>query len=335
MSSRPILAATHPRACSTAFERVFMTRHQTLNTLHEPFGEPFYFGPERMSSRFEDDEATRGKGGFSGLTYKMIFEEIEKAASEGKRVFIKDMALYLVPPEGQKPHIAPTLANAKLPTNKPPFPYETPAEPGNPTIIPKELLEKFHFTFLIRHPKFSIPSYYRCCIPPLLERTGFSPFMPSEAGYKELRVLFDWCKDNGLIGPNACGQDGQDGQDGQKGTEICVIDADDLLDDPEGILTRYCRSVGIEFEPDMLNWNQADYHEFAKKVFDKWDGWHDDALGSNDLKPRKHKKVPKSDEEMYAEWTEKFGKEGADVVKKTVEANVADYDYLRRYAIRI
>lgn len=47
------------------------------------------------------------------------------------------------------------------------------------------------------------------------------------------------------------------------------------------------------------------------------------------------KKQPKSDEQLYAEWTEKYGKEGADVIKKTVEANVADYEYLKQFAIKV
>jgi hypothetical protein len=46
------------------------------------------------------------------------------------------------------------------------------------------------------------------------------------------------------------------------------------------------------------------------------------------------KKAVKSDEELYAEWSEKYGKEGADVIRKTVEDNVADYEYLKQFAIK-
>ena len=173
----------------------------------------------------------------------------------------------------------------------PPFPYATPHEPENPTVVPREILERFHFTFLIRHPNRAIPSYYRCCIPPLVERTGFKPFMPSEAGYDELRSLFDYCKGTGLVGPKVCGRD--DAPNGvahgsDSGIEICVIDADDLLDDPEGILRKYCKSIGMDFSPDMLVWDNEEDHEFARKEFKKWDGFHDDAIDSKDLKPRQH-----------------------------------------------
>lgn len=103
MSNKPIFVATHPRACSTAFERVthpidlifvpltdfdvpiqvFMTRTDILSCVHEPFGDAFYFGPERLSDRYEDDEKAREESGFKDSTFKTIFERIER---EGKEV---------------------------------------------------------------------------------------------------------------------------------------------------------------------------------------------------------------------------------------------------------
>ena len=245
--------------------------------------------------------------------------------NQGKRVFIKDISMYIVPPKGQPARIAPTLQSIKRgvgtgessdesdggsskqssnsttadsavafdsppksPRTSPPFPYQTPENPRNPTVVPREVLERFHFTFLIRHPKFAIPSYYRCCIPPLLERTGFEPFMPCEAGYAELRRLFDYCKDAGLVGPAVCGQDNSAVETKPGQVEICVIDADDLLNDPQGILKRYCESIGLDFVPGMLKWDSEEAHQFAKEQFEKWNGFHDDAIGSKDLKPRQH-----------------------------------------------
>jgi len=295
---------------------------------------------------------------------------------QGKRIFIKDITYYLVPPNKQEARVAPSLQQAKhgvgteddlnkdgglglervscahdsgvfftgvngsdSPPKSPPFPYDTPAEPKNPTVVPREILERFHFTFLIRHPKHAIPSYYRCCIPPLVERTGFNPFMPDEAGYEELRSLFDYCKNTGLIGPKICGRDGEDQPAGpppiDSGIEICVIDADDLLDDPEGILSKYCQSIGLDFDPEMLKWDNEEDHEFAKEAFEKWDGFHDDAIQSKDLKPRQHRHKPKTDAELYEVWVEKYGKEAADVIQQTVADNVATYEYLKQYSIKI
>lgn len=187
-------------------------------------------------------------------------------------------------------------ADIESPPKSPPFPYDTAAEPNNPTVVPKAILEQFQFTFLIRHPRSAIPSYYRCCIPPLVEKTGFDQFQPNEAGYDELRRFFDYCRETGMVGPKICGHEGKDdkaanGVNGHanghaSGVEICVIDADDLLDDPEGILKQYCESIGMDFRETMLNWTDED-QKVAMAAFEKWNGFHEDAIHSKDLKPRK------------------------------------------------
>ncbi|KAK4993551.1 hypothetical protein LTR28_001101, partial [Elasticomyces elasticus] len=266
----------------------------------------------------------------------------------GKRIFIKDIIHYLVPPDGKPASIAPSLqtkkrgvgteAQSQRETNgevngeangvangnhsihltngaanghltngaanghltngavkdTPSFPYATAPEPGNPTVIPSEILKQFHFAFLIRHPKSSIPSYYRCTVPPLDKLTGFYNFNPSEAGYDEVRRVFDYLRSTGQIGPAIAGQEhasnGTNGASKEKqgGVQICVVDADDLLDNPEGILEKFCASVGLDYTPDMLNWDNEEDHRVAKEAFEKWPGFHEDAINSVDLKPRLH-----------------------------------------------
>ncbi|KAF2792557.1 hypothetical protein K505DRAFT_246432 [Melanomma pulvis-pyrius CBS 109.77] len=360
MSNKPIFVATHPRACSTAFERVFMTRRNTLQCVHEPFGDAYYFGPERLAERYEDDEKARTESGYSDSTYKTIFDRIAKEGSEGKRPFIKDMAQYWIPPSGKPATVAPSLANYKrgvgTDTNAlspvttrvtkegPPYPYDTKGEPNNPSVVPAELLANFHFTFLIRHPRNSIPSYYRCTVPPLDKITGFYNFRPDEAGYDELRRLFDYLRNEGQVGPKLAGQESSDitngtngtnGVDGSGGVEICVIDADDLLDNPSEIIKAFCKSTGIKYEPEMLKWDNQEDHDVAKAAFEKWKGFHEDAINSKELKARTHKKTPKSEEALLEEWTEKYGAEGAKQIAETVKACEADYEYLKTFAIKL
>jgi hypothetical protein len=67
-------------------------------------------------------------------------------------------------------------------------------------VLPASLLGTFHFTFLIRHPRRAVPSYFRCTVPPLDAVTGFTHFMPSEAGYVELRRLFEYLLARGSTG---------------------------------------------------------------------------------------------------------------------------------------
>jgi hypothetical protein len=212
-----------------------------------------------------------------------------------------------VPPKGKAATIAPSLSgqsakegvgtklnrgseangvNGTHGTNgfKAPYPYNTNAEPGNPTVVPAEILKQFHFTFLIRHPRSSIPSYFRCTIPPLDEVTGFYDFMPSEAGYDELRRVFDFLKTNKQVGPSRGGEYTGALTDGE--ISITVIDADDLLDHPNEIIKAYCKEVGLEYSDSMLNWDTEEDHRMAKEAFEKWRGFHNDAIESSSLKPR-------------------------------------------------
>lgn len=256
---------------------------------------------------------------------------------QGKRVFIKDIAHYLLPPDGQPAKIAPSLVGGHNLTNGPDTnndsqtsnapehttgtvngptngddagaanapahtngfvngPTDANAEEENPTVMPTEMLRGFHWTFLIRHPRRSIPSYYRCTIPPLSEITGFDEFMPAEAGYDELRRLFDYLLDQGIIGPAKAGDEApldealNDTSSEQGGApdrcSITVIDADDLLNNPEAILRTYCKEVGIDYSPSMLQWGDEDNQEYAAKAFEKWYGFHHDAIDSTCLRPR-------------------------------------------------
>lgn len=59
-----------------------MTRRNSLSTIHEPFGDAFYYGPERMGARFEGDEEARIKSGFADSTFKTIFDHIASEAAQ-------------------------------------------------------------------------------------------------------------------------------------------------------------------------------------------------------------------------------------------------------------
>lgn len=217
------------------------------------------------------------------------------------------MGYYFVPPNGTPASIAPSLARVEKGVGTEGssvqasdkdkrgglYSYDTEAEPRNPTILPEAMLKQFHFAFLIRHPRSSIPSFYRCTVPPLDKMTGFYDFMPSEAGYRELRCMFDHLRSIGQIGPKVVGQgEATNGSHGGNGynsnVEICVVDADDLLDNPSGITEAFCKAVGLQYDPEMLNWDNEADHQHAKKAFEKWTGFHEDALHSTSLRPRLH-----------------------------------------------
>ena len=61
-----------------------MTR-KDLECVHEPFGDAFYYGPERLSSRFENDEQTRIESGFGESTFKTILDSFEAKSAEVRK----------------------------------------------------------------------------------------------------------------------------------------------------------------------------------------------------------------------------------------------------------
>jgi hypothetical protein len=64
-----------------------MTRHKTLQCVHEPFGDAYYFGPERLAERYENDPEARKESGYSASTYRTIFDRIAKENSEVRTNF--------------------------------------------------------------------------------------------------------------------------------------------------------------------------------------------------------------------------------------------------------
>ncbi len=281
-----------------------MTRPDDLTCAHEPFGDAYYYGPEHLGERFRTDQDARATSGFAQTTYKDVLDRLVGGDKVGdpcfglyhthekltlQRAFIKDMAYYLTAPNGEPTSVAPSLADRAT---------DRDTATGNPTVLPLATLQDFHFAFLIRHPRRAIPSYYRCTVPPLVETTKFNEFLPSEAGFAELRRLFDYLRAQGLVGDHADEAKGVNGTDGTNapsgvhgnGTShpirITVIDADDLLDRPGACIEAFCRAVDLDFRPEMLQWDDDSCQKQATQAFEKWAGFHNDALASTSLKPR-------------------------------------------------
>lgn len=59
-----------------------MTRRDSLQCVHEPFGDAFYYGPERLGSRYETDEEARNNSGFSNTTYKTVLDRLDRESVE-------------------------------------------------------------------------------------------------------------------------------------------------------------------------------------------------------------------------------------------------------------
>lgn len=81
--TKPIALWSVPRSLSTAFERVFVERDD-FEVLHEPFSAAYYYGTDRLSDRYSDEEPK------ADYSYESVLREVLRPRE--KRVFLKDMA---------------------------------------------------------------------------------------------------------------------------------------------------------------------------------------------------------------------------------------------------
>nr|CEG03513.1 unnamed protein product [Fusarium acuminatum CS5907] len=79
----PIMLLTHPRACSTAFERVLMTRRDALVCFNEPFADPSFFGPEACVERHHTNGEQGASPGFKECTFMQRMDLIDEQVPPG------------------------------------------------------------------------------------------------------------------------------------------------------------------------------------------------------------------------------------------------------------
>jgi len=141
-------------------------------------------------------------------------------------------------------------------------------------------------SFIIRHPAKAIASlYYKSCIDN--EKTGYTHFDPAEAGFSAMGQILEHVEEQQQGAP-----------------PIVIIDADDLLEDPEGIMAAYCDAVGLPFDRSMLSWQPGP----IKELESPWSGWTDDVINSSGITRRAKSstlpsvdKLPRKVQETIAE----------------------------------
>ena len=118
-----------------------------------------------------------------------------------------------------------------------------------------EFLSHFNHSFLIRDPAKTITSMYK----------HWPDFHLKETGFQEQRELFDLLCD-------------------QAGSRPPVLDSDDLLENPNGMVEAWCRSVDIPFIADALSWEPGE-----RDAVSWWDGgsFHSNLRNSDGLKAQK------------------------------------------------
>jgi hypothetical protein len=112
-----------------------------------------------------------------------------------------------------------------------------------------EFLDGFTHTFLIRDPRETIPSYLR-----------IEPDAPAERiGFELLHEIYATVS-------------------GRTGRVPVIIDAADLVRDPEGTVKAYCAATGIPFLPEALSWQPEQRSEWQPSR-----RWHETVAASTGI----------------------------------------------------
>ena len=123
-------------------------------------------------------------------------------------------------------------------------------------ILKQDGFKESKHTFLIRHPALAVPSLFKY-------RISEYQCVPNEAGFKQLFDVYLYVQKNlGDLNP-------------------VVVDASDLLMNPEGMLKAYCEAVGLTYKPGMSKWSQQFSHESFGCITCR--GWHDTVFSSNGI----------------------------------------------------
>ncbi|MEL7462957.1 MAG: sulfotransferase family protein [Pseudomonadota bacterium] len=127
------------------------------------------------------------------------------------------------------------------------------------TIWTDAFLAHFNHSFLIRDPVKTVTSITK----------HWPDVHLKELGFHDQRALFErlWERD---------------------GAPPPVIDSDDLLEDPAGIVAAWCEAIGIPFIESALSWEPG-----ARDEVSWWDGgsFHQNLRNSDGLKPQARKYV--------------------------------------------
>ena len=128
-----------------------------------------------------------------------------------------------------------------------------------------EFLNQYLHSFLIRDPAKVLASLQRSW-----ERKGDTEgFTRNEIGFDEQRRLFDILY-------------------AKSGTVPVVVDSDDLLEDPPGMVSAWCDAVGIPYIESALSWEPGSRSEVL--WYDGDDSiWHESLKNSDGLKPQPHR----------------------------------------------
>ncbi|KAI7154025.1 hypothetical protein KC349_g7938 [Hortaea werneckii] len=326
---RRIFIFDNPRTCSHLFSKLF-ANHPELQLLYHPFLPAALYGPERYQQKTKHcaaaDEVQREWGTseefreWNVVTYesanRKLVEEIEAAERQNKSIFCSEHLNALMKQDRMLTHLRSPNRNTN-PTTTPASPQES--IPENPTNIPDPLLATLTPILLLRHPALSIPSSWR-----------------TESGIKKLEIddedfylltTYRWSRD---LFTYLLSQSTSSGW-----RKPMVIDAYDIVHRTGALTGKLCGELGLDPAGTQESWKKLPREEWPDHSVVV--AYTKDLLGSSGVDRGSGKPLEENfDLDVETEkWKAEFGDDVGMKLRKCVEAEMADYEYLRSFKMEV
>ncbi|KAI7345178.1 hypothetical protein KC320_g8452 [Hortaea werneckii] len=306
---RRIFIFDNPRTCSHLFSKLF-ANHPELQLLYHPFLPAALYGPERYQQKTKHcaaaDEVQREWG------TSVEFREWNTVTEHLNALMKQDRMLT---------HLRSRTRNSN-PTTTPSSSSHPEPTPENPTYLPESLLATLTPILLIRHPALTIPSSWR-----------------TESQIKNLSIEDE---DFYLLTTNRWSRDlltylhyQSTTPDNSSWRKPIVIDAYDVVHRTAQLTGKLCGELGLDAAGVQESWRKLPREE--------WPGhsvvvaYTRDLLGSGGVERGSGKPLEENfDIEVETEkWKGEFGEEVGRKLRECVEAEMADYEYLRSFKMEI
>ncbi|EMD88882.1 hypothetical protein COCC4DRAFT_71814 [Bipolaris maydis ATCC 48331] len=296
---------THPRSASNLFQnmmgqqpgfqylsyKLFGAGFEALTQLQRgPLGELPKEDREKLFGLFE--------AGFEGM-----HEEIEGVVAGGKKVFMKEHAVFLSAADKligrihKNDNVAPLIVHERgVAPSK--------SSHTNPTSLPDSFLLKFQPIFQIRNPVLMFPSLVRAQMDVKVSGRPGDPVGQVMLQLRDSRTLYDWYA----------------AQTANTGITRRIIDADDVMNDAAS-MRKLCLETGLDPNAIVFEWEERTVEDPVQARFFSTLAKSKGIVKGLDANG-------KSVEGEMEKWVEEFGRENAEELARLVERAMGDYEYL-------
>ncbi|KAK4896237.1 hypothetical protein LTR27_005759 [Elasticomyces elasticus] len=304
-----IILLDSPRTCSHLFWKLFQSHPQLEHGEGHSWVNPFTYGPERIQRRLrhnpEAEKASaewlkampdRAKETYQTtlVAYEKTIQDIE---SKGKIPFIKEHLLSVM----QQDIILSTLRDND---------FSWPSD-RNPSCIPEALLLSFTPVFLIRPPALMIGSNYRVASKLMKLQIEDEDFI-MQISLRWTRLMMDYYR--------------------AQGRKPILVDAEDVLDHAEVLMPKLCGLLGIDAAGIVYSWDAIPKEQWPQDDAGIVETFIGTFMSSSGIMKRESRD-PVNIEVETQKWAKLYDDDIASRLKGRVEAEMADYEYLRQFRL--